>query len=303
MIRTLRDPTGAIEWIDVVRPTETELGELAIRFGLPLNAVHDCLDSTHLPKFERLANADFIIVRHADDEALRKPDADTVQELTRKIALFVGRGFLLTIHRTDPPFLRARFEKYAESVLTLEKLSTISLEIMRCAMSSYEGPLELVQEAVDSFELHIFSQLADALALEAMYFVKRKISVYRRMLRQTLDVIQRIPPEDRADPVWQSVRERGERLFVTAEDLGEEIRNLLSTHISLASHRTNEIMRVLTIFSAFFLPLTFIAGVYGMNFTNMPELRWRWGYAFAWSVMGFTGGAIFLWFRRKGWLR
>jgi magnesium transporter len=80
------------------------------------------------------------------------------------------------------------------------------------------------------------------------------------------------------------------------------VNNLLAMQLSLAAHRTNEVIQVLTIFSAFFLPLTFIVGVYGMNFDLMPELRQSWGYPAVLAVMLLVSGAIWAWFRKRGWL-
>jgi magnesium transporter len=88
-----------------------------------------------------------------------------------------------------------------------------------------------------------------------------------------------------------------------ADELLEEVNSLLSIQLALASHRTNEVVRVLTVFSVFFLPLTFIVGIYGMNFDFMPELRQRWGYPAVLAGMGAVTLAIYLWFRRRGWLR
>jgi magnesium transporter len=88
-----------------------------------------------------------------------------------------------------------------------------------------------------------------------------------------------------------------------ADELLEDVNNLLSIQLALASHRTNEVVRVLTVFSVFFLPLTFIVGIYGMNFRYMPELQERWGYPAAMAGMGFVTLMIYLWFRRRGWLK
>ena len=82
----------------------------------------------------------------------------------------------------------------------------------------------------------------------------------------------------------------------------EDVNSLLSLELAAADHDTNQVMRVLTIFSAFFLPLTFIVGVYGMNFDVMPELRWSLGYPAVLGVMFLTCLGIYLWFRRKGWM-
>jgi magnesium transporter len=88
-----------------------------------------------------------------------------------------------------------------------------------------------------------------------------------------------------------------------ADELVDDVNNLLSVQLALASHRTNEVVRVLTVFSVFFLPLTFIVGVYGMNFQFMPELRERWGYPSVLAGMAVVTLAIYVWFRRRGWLR
>jgi len=82
----------------------------------------------------------------------------------------------------------------------------------------------------------------------------------------------------------------------------DNVANLLNVYISLSSQRTNEVVRVLTVFSVFFMPLTFIVGIYGMNFDFMPELRWPFGYLYAMGLMVFVTFIIYLWFKKKGWL-
>ena len=82
----------------------------------------------------------------------------------------------------------------------------------------------------------------------------------------------------------------------------QSVTNLLKIYLSLSAQRTNEVMRMLTIFSAFFLPLTFIAGIYGMNFKFMPELGWKAGYPAVLFLMVVVAGGIYVWFRRKGWI-
>ena len=111
-----------------------------------------------------------------------------------------------------------------------------------------------------------------------------------------------VVPAERAQPYFQDLRETAEGYHFWAEQLLEEAQNLLSVHLAMASHRNNEVMRVLTVFSAFFLPLTFLVGVYGMNFRYMPELERRWGYPMSLAAMALISFVIFFWFRRRGWL-
>jgi magnesium transporter len=128
--------------------------------------------------------------------------------------------------------------------------------------------------------------------------------VIKRMLWQTLGVVQRLsPPSEGQAPWFQDLRENAESSYAWADEIFDNLNNLLMIQLSLASHRTNEVVRVLTIFSAFFLPLTFIVGIYGMNFDIMPELRWRLGYPAALGGMLLVCVAIYMWFRRNGWLR
>jgi magnesium transporter len=84
--------------------------------------------------------------------------------------------------------------------------------------------------------------------------------------------------------------------------MSENANHLLNIYFNISSQRTNETMRVLTIFSVFFMPLTFIVGIYGMNFHNMPELGWKWGYPLTLATMAVVTIIIYLWFRRKKWL-
>jgi magnesium transporter len=104
-------------------------------------------------------------------------------------------------------------------------------------------------------------------------------------------------------PVYQDLKENAESYHFWADQLHEDLIALLGIHVTLASHRTNEVMRVLTVFSAFFLPLTFIVGIYGMNFEAMPELRSKYGYPAVLLIMLGVSTAIFIWFRRRVWLR
>lgn len=86
------------------------------------------------------------------------------------------------------------------------------------------------------------------------------------------------------------------------DQLNEDINNLLSLYLSISGQKTNEVIRVLTIFSVFFMPLTFIVGIYGMNFEHMPELHWEYGYVFSIFLMILVTVLIYLWFKRKEWL-
>ena len=123
------------------------------------------------------------------------------------------------------------------------------------------------------------------------------------MLWHLASVIQRLPLDEKAlKPAAQDLRETTDGLLFFADELVEEATSLLNLELGLAAQRNNDTMRVLTIFSAFFMPLTFIVGIYGMNFAAMPELHHPWGYPGVWLLMLAVVIAIWGWFKHKRWL-
>ena len=140
--------------------------------------------------------------------------------------------------------------------------------------------------------------------LRELYLLRRRVTAFLKMFHLSRDVLSRLTAtSERQAPILQNVREELERVQFTADQLLENVNNLLHLYISLQSHRTNEVMRVLTVFSVFFMPLTFIVGVYGMNFDVMPELRWPFGYLAVWGVMVAVTGGLYWWFKRRGFFQ
>lgn len=296
-------------WVDVVDPTTEELISVARQYGLHPTSVEDSLEPEHLPKYERIGSTTFIIVRAMD--AAAAADCSSVHEMTRKVAIFYGPEFLITIHRTEQPFLTALIEQYRSSARPnggAERrkgfLPRLLIDLINGAIMTYERPLGVAENTIDAFEATLFGEHEFTDILRRIYLEKRRVTQMRRMLSHTLDAVQKlVPASEPTAPLFQDLRENAQSMHFYADELLEDVNNLLSIQLALASRRTNEVVRVLTVFSVFFLPLTFIAGVYGMNFHFMPELRERWGYPAVLGGMGAVTLAIYLWFRRRGWLR
>jgi magnesium transporter len=288
-------------WIDVTAPTVAELQELAARYALPSTAVEDCLDPEHLPKYERFNDSVFLILRVHDPAA--PGSAGTVQELTRKIALFLRGDLGLTVHRVDLPAIASVRERFSGPASEECTGTALLAALVNATLDSYDKPLQQAEDDIDSFEEGLFRPDTPAPTLERVHVLKRRVSLIKRMLWQTQNVIVKMTPTgERMHPLYQDLKENTESYHFWADQLQEDLNNLLSMHVTMASHRTNEVMRVLTVFSAFFLPLTFIVGIYGMNFEHMPELGKRWGYPAVIAVMAAVCLVIFVWFRRRGWL-
>lgn len=290
-------------WLDSIQPTPAELEEIARTYGLHPISVQDCLQPEHLPKFEKFDNALFLVVRAFDENC--PSDSDSVQELTRKIAIFWNHQFFITIHRMDQLFLQELRRAWSSPALQAQEGLSLSIlhALIRRVLLSYEQPLEVAAGRLEEYEEKVFTSHSEPLILQELYLLKRKAVVFKKMIFLTKDVLRTLTIESpQQRPLVQDLIETADRLFFLADQLLENTNNLLNLHISLSSQRTNEVMRILTLFSVFFLPLTFMVGIYGMNFEHMPELNHPLGYPGVLLAMVLVATGVWYWFRRKGWM-
>lgn len=312
MITTVYSKDDKFQWLDIIEPTPEEIQNLAEKYSLHPTSLHDCLDPEHLPKYERIGDLNFIILRAHDEVAV--PDADTIQELTRKIAIFFTPKFVITIHRKDQPYFVRLREKWktASHRKSTNLTADLIAELLHSIIESYEPPIDHALGNLEQLEMAVFeAQGAKKFKIKQAYFLKRKAFVFKRMLRMMADLLPKINATLDLNPQEvQNLKEHADSLYFYTEELTESVTSLLNLHISLssqktneASHRTNEVVRVLTIFSVFLLPLNVVTGIYGMNFEHMPELKSTYGYPIALGSMIFIVLAIYTFFRKRGWLR
>jgi magnesium transporter len=287
------------DWIDVYDPTEDELRLLADTYQLPEAAVIDCLQSEHLPKFERFENYYFIIVRFYDQNC--KNDSDSIQKLTRKVAIFFHSEFILTIHRGKFELLDKVAQKYCKDV-NMEHPYNLACKIIKNTFESFETPLSGIDETISNFESKIFLKKRTPDLLKNLYLLKRQIHVFKRLNYVSKMVVDNMHTSYKKNSYFEDMRDYYLRMEVFTDQLHEDVQSLLHLYLSISSQKTNEVMRILTVFSAFFLPLTFLVGVYGMNFEFMPELHHKLGYPAILIFMLLVTILIFQWFKRKQWL-
>lgn len=292
------------KWIDLVYPNPAELQQVADLYGIHRTSIQDCLQPDHLPKFEKIGEVAFLIAR-AYDEKEAEAGINSIRGLTRKLAVFWGTDFLITVHRVDQPYLTALKEKWqGAQEMSEKKIFHLLSDLLQAIIESYEKPLAVAELMLEEFENKIFSRKKSVLSFQALYILRRKASVYQRMIHLLKDVLLKLDiAVEHLTPFFQSLREDTERMQFVADQLSDNVNHLLTLHLSLQSQKTNEIMRVLTVFSVFFMPITFIVGVYGMNFDQMPELKLWYGYPAVWLFMiGVTVG-LYMWFRSRGFFK
>lgn len=294
-------PEGSseLQWIDVAEPSAEELLAIAHDYHLPPHTVADCMEPGHLPKFEKVHHFTFIIVRrHAPNDDY----ADTIQELTNKVAIFFNEQVVITIHRQPQVFLYELKNKYFGVANGCKSASFLVLKIVESGMLSFLEPGFKMADETDRYESQIFlnRQLPDL--QQRLYYLKRQAGISKKLFALTEEVIQQLEVHFGKDPDVEQLWDSFTKVETLYERILEDGHNLTNVWLAMSAQRTNEVMRVLTIFSVFFMPLTFIAGIYGMNFDWMPELRVWWGYPLVLFSMLFITAGIYLVFRSRRWL-
>jgi magnesium transporter len=300
MIKSYTSPSeSGFEWIDMVSPERNEVQEVAAKFGLHEASVEDALQPDHLPKFEKLRTYSFVIMRIYS--VGRESQADTVQELTDKLAIFFSENFIVTVHKhewkdfeeIDKEFLKNGYCKNAFHLFN---------EIVRYGLLTFDEPGSKLNRTIDYLEEKVFLKNKNAPLLKSMYYLKRKVDVIRRVLLLSNDIIDHVDPPGNSNEYTRDIRDLYVKQQSIFDALGENTNHLVGIYFNISSQRTNETIRVLTIFSVFFMPLTFIVGIYGMNFKFMPELTEKWGYPAVMILMLIIVIAIYIWFKKKNWL-
>jgi magnesium transporter len=287
------------EWIDLLAPDAEALDAIATQYGLHKASIQDMLEADHLPKFERLKTYTFIILRYVDVE--NGSQADTVEELTNKVAVVLSNEFIITIHRKAwEPLKKISEEKVQVQECTSSNHALI--EIIRAVLNSYELPARKLNHSIDLYEEQVFLKERKFPMLKGLYYIKRKVDVLRRLLLLTFEVVDKIDSPEASNTYTRDIRDLYTKQHSLLDALAENTNHLLGIYFNISAQRTNETIRVLTIFSVFFLPLTFIVGVYGMNFKFMPELNWKAGYPAVIVFMVVVTACIYYWFRKKRWL-
>ncbi|HOV12611.1 MAG TPA: CorA family divalent cation transporter [Bacteroidales bacterium] len=278
------------EWIDLENPSHEELKALTQPFDIDYTLLEDIMEHGHLPKIEKLNDYTFLILRAHSQTT--EDNMDTVGELTNKIAFFINENRLITIHRASFKFLENIPGDYEDT----EKLM---LKIIDSMLYTYEEPLQQQNDMMDKLEQEVFLKSGAPISMETLYYQKSQARIIKKILQVTQNVLNQISVKPESKSLLQDVKETTLSYLVDYDEVTEDANNILNTYLSVTAKRSNDVMKLLTIFSAFFLPLTFIAGIYGMNFVHMPEITWHNGYYFVLGAMLLVSVIIFIWFKKR----
>lgn len=305
-LKTVTDQ--GVLWIDVDGLSDVHvLEQLGQHFGLHPLSLEDVLHIPQRPKLEDYDTYEFLVMRAVDPT---NPGGETEQ-----ISLFLGTSFVLTFQERPGDAFEAVRQRIRQARGRIRHAGAdyLAYALLDANIDHFFPLLESIGERLENLE-DVVMQTPTRETLEEIYRLRRTLTHLRRVLWPTREAVNAFAREESVlmtEPTRLFLRDCYDHVLQVLdvlESYRELATGLTETYLSSQSYHLNEVMKVLTIMSTIFIPLTFIAGIYGMNFDasksplNMPELNWYWGYPFSLGIMAVIAVSLVVYFRRKKWL-
>ncbi|UVI30818.1 magnesium/cobalt transporter CorA [Paenibacillus spongiae] len=284
-------------WADFCEPSDEESKLLETYFHFHPLAIEDCLMFLQRPKLDHYENVHFFVLHALHEHTLKSEEVD----------LFIGPGFVVTFHQKrlqelDEAWVKTtampRFEQYGYVKAAHNVIDKL--------VDYYFPALHAIEDQLLDYETGPGSHTASKM-MSRVFEIRNKLLKLRKTIVPMRDLLYRIISSQRIDGLshyhifYADIHDHLLKLSEMLDSNRDMTSDMRDHYMSLSSNRMNTIMKTLTVITTIFMPLTFLAGIYGMNFTNMPELEWHYGYFGVLILMAVLGGGMFIWFKRKGW--
>lgn len=291
-----------IKWINLDGIEDMEVIEsLGMQFGVHFLTLEDIMDDEQRPKIDDYDKYLFIVMK------MMYLEEDKI--IMEQISFLLFKDLLITIQQVPGDVFDPIRKNIMNNKGRIRKMGAdyLAYTLIDTMVDNYFYVLETVEEETAALERQALSHpsehiLVDITDLKADVMTLKKISSPVRELLGYINKNESDLIEPANLPYFKDVTDNIIRIMETSKNLGDSVSGILDIYMSSMSHNMNKIMKVLTIISTIFIPLTFIAGVYGMNFQNMPEIRSRYGYFIILGVMFAIGLGLIMFFRRKKWI-
>jgi len=299
--RWLDDRHGTI-WVDLGHLEPARERRLLERFGIDSLAIDDCQRERHPPKIEWFDGYFFLLLKGFSADT-HDADFEVVH-----ISIFVSRDFIVTRHAAESPSINKVWSALENAAVAMARgPGHVCYRIVRTIIDRYTPIVLGVEERLDELEEIMVSDPTDEMLAELIHYNSRLKKMRRIFSGQSLILNELRESEsellgEKGEHEYNDAYEQMERLASLSGLLQELTVELIEGYISLSSHRLNRIMKVLTITAVIFLPLSLLAGIYGMNFEYMPELGFDYGYFVVLGLMLAIAGGLLTLFRYLKWI-
>jgi len=296
--------TSTVTWINVEGLHDVEIIEkLGNRFGLHPLVQEDILNTAERPKMEDYEDHIFLLLKVF---VLGNRNHD---EKIQQVSLVLGSNFVISFQEKESGVFDPVRDRIRKDKGRLRKLGPdyLAYALIDSIVDGYFGFLERLSEEIEFLEDELITDPKREI-LQKIHSLKREMIFIRKSiwpLREVVNGLERLETpliKETTDVFLRDVYDHTIQVIDSVETLRDVLSGMLETYLSSVSNRMNEVMKVLTIIATIFIPLTFIAGIYGMNFKFMPELEWRGGYFVIIGVMVAVAVVMLIFFRKKKWL-
>jgi magnesium transporter len=293
-----------VTWINVDGIHQVEILELlGDCFGLHPLVLEDILNTDQRPKMEDLSEYLFVVLKTFS----YNDQSDEVEP--EQISLILGPSFVMSFQEREGDVFNPIRERIRTGKGRIRRMGAdyLAYALLDLVVDNYFTVLEQVGEKVEFLEEELVTNPTPE-TLQTIHNLKREMIFLRKSvwpLREVIGALERGESsliEESTGIYLRDVYDHTIQVIDTIETFRDMISGMLDIYLSSVSNRMNEVMKVLTIIATIFIPLTLVAGIYGMNFQYMPELGWRWGYPVVWLAMLVIGALMLVYFRRKKWL-
>lgn len=301
-ISDLREIQSNVVWADVSDPTSRDFEELAEEFGFHHLSIEDCRNEHQRPKLEEYTGYYFMVLY---ESALAGP-ADRLE--LRELNIFLGKNYLVTVHsRPIRAIETARRLWHEWSDRSDLGSGLVAYLLIDAIVDDYLPLLDVISDHMDDLEDSIFGEWR-AEVIEEIFTVKKKLLFLRRAVTPLRDVFNTLLR--REQPIFpreihvyfQDVFDHLIRVADTIDTMRDMLSSTMDAYLSVSGNRMNKIMKRLTSVATILMSVTLIAGVYGMNFDRMPELKWRYGYVIALLSMVGVGLGLYAYLKKVDWI-
>jgi magnesium transporter len=295
-------------WFDIYAPNESDKIQaddiMANVFKFHHLAIEDARETRNQPKLEQFPDYLFFIVHGVKNET------NSTNFATKELDGFLGDNYLVTYHHETFKSIDKIKRRIKENPIVCERGAAFLLhQILDELVDLYLPVIEDFDLAITNLEDRIFKlKSGNDKILEEIMDIKRAVARMRRISSKQLEVLYKMSHgyvlriDEQIQPFYRDVFDHLQRISDFSDSYRDLVSGLLDIHFSVIANKTNEVTKVLAVFSAIMLPLSLIAGIYGMNFDNMPELHTGNGYYFALGLMIFIAVGLLIYFWRKGWI-
>jgi magnesium transporter len=277
------------------------LEELGNIYGLHPLVLEDILNTDQRPKMEDYGDYLYFVLRNFSEES-------NGYLISEQVSIILGKNFVLSFREKESAIFEPIQERLAGNKGRIRKSGADYLlhAIIDNIVDNYFISLEALEEEIESLENELIQRTPPA-TLSKIHSLKRKLIFIRKSLSPLREAISALERSDSlligesTEIYFKDIFDHVIAIIDSVETFRDMLSGMLDIYLSSVSNRLNEVMKVLTIIATIFMPLTFIAGVYGMNFKHMPELDWRWGYFGVLGLMLVVALSMIFYFKKKKW--